>query len=206
MAANVIVFVLACVLWAAALLFFYHYRIWLVFYTVGSVGLAFLLIFGGTRLLPLERWLEMATAYGTHAISHLVGIPTRVFEASPGNILVWVVVQEPGWTVVRVDLECSGLLEMSVLSGLLLFYPAWTTGKRIWLTLLGWLATFTSNIVRVLSIIWILHVLGKRSIFIAHTIAGRLVFFVLVAAFYWIVLTKGTLRVLNKQLQQRMQS
>ncbi|MBN1580843.1 MAG: hypothetical protein JXA89_09090 [Anaerolineae bacterium] len=206
MAANLIILIVAFVLWIAALLFFHHYRIWLIFYTVASVGLAFLLIFAGTRLLPLERWLEIATAYSTHAISHVVGIPTRIFEAAPGNILVWVVFQEPGWTVVRVDLECSGLLEMSVLSGLVLFYPAWSVGKRLWLVLLGWLATLASNIVRVLSIIWILHALGKRSIFIAHTIAGRLIFFVLVAAFYWLILTKGTLHVLNKRLQQRMQT
>ncbi len=206
MAANITILIIACIFWTAALIFFHHYRIWLLFYIVGSVGLAFLLIIAGTQLLSLERMLEMATAYSAHAISRMVGIPTRVFEAAPGNILVWVVVQEPGWTVVRVDLECSGLLEMSVLSGLFLFYPAWSTGRRIWLALLGWLATFASNVIRVLGIIWILHLLGKRSIFVAHTIAGRLIFFVIVAAFYWFVLTKGTLRTLNRKLQQRMQT
>ena len=204
--ATPIIYGAAAIVWIMLLLFFRRYRIWLAFYVVASVGLTFLLVFAGTRLIPLERWLEVGTAYSAHGISRVLGIPTHVFEASPGNILVWVVVQEPGWTVVRVDLECSGLLEMSVLSGLVLFYPAWTVGKRAWLTLLGWLATFASNIVRVLAIIWILHLLGKRSIFVAHTIFGRLIFFVLVAAFYWIVLTKGTLRALSEQLSERMRA
>ncbi|MBC7251661.1 MAG: hypothetical protein H5T62_15455, partial [Anaerolineae bacterium] len=129
------VFVAAAIVWLALLLFFRHYRIWLIFYTIAAVGLTFLLIFAGTRLVPLELWLEMITAYSAHAVSQVMGIPTRVFEVAP-DILVWVVVQEPGWTVVRVGLECSGLLEMAVLSGLLLFYPAWSLGKRVALTLL----------------------------------------------------------------------
>lgn len=204
--APFVTFGLAALLWAALATFFRRYRIWIVFYVVASVGLTFLLIWAGTRLVPLERWLEMAVAYSAHAVCLAAGIPTRVFEASPGNILVWVIVQDPGWTVVRVDLECSGLLEMSVLSGLLLFYPAWTAGRRTWLVLVGWGATFGANVVRVVVIILVLHVLGKRSIFVAHTVAGRLIFFVLVAGVYWLILTKGTMRVLRERLQERMRS
>jgi len=196
---------LGAALWLLLLLFFRQYRIWLLFYIVAAVGLAFLLILGGMYLLPVEHWLEMGTAYSAHVICQLFGIPTRVFEAAP-DILVWVVVQEPGWTVVRVGLECSGLLEMSVLTGLLLFYPAWPLAKRARLTLLGWLLTFGANIVRIVSIILILHATGKRSIFVAHTIIGRLIFFVLVAAIYWFVLTKPTIRTLAERLQARMKT
>ncbi len=199
-------FGIAFVLWTALVVFFYHYRIWLPFYVVGSVGLAFLLIVAGTRLMPLERWLEMAVAYSAHGICRAVGVPTRVFEAAPGNILVWVIVQEPGWTVVRVDLECSGLLEMSVLSGLLAFYPAWTLGKRFWLTIAGWVATWLANVVRIVVIILILHLLGKRSIYIAHTIVGRIVFSVLAMTLYWTVFTRGTVHTLSQRLKERMRA
>lgn len=200
MAAFVLWFI-AAVVWLALLLFFRRFRIWLMFYAVASIGLALLLIFAGIDLLPLERGLEMATAYTAHAISRAVGIPTRVFEAAPGNILVWVVVQEPGWTIVRVDLECSGLLEMAVWAGLLLFYPAWTVWRRIELLIWGLAATYTSNVIRVLSIIAILHGLGKRSIFVAHTIVGRLVFFALATLLYWIIFTRLTLRTLRAREQ-----
>ncbi|MDY7039341.1 MAG: exosortase family protein XrtG [Chloroflexota bacterium] len=203
--ASFIAIGVAAIVWLALLLFFRHYRIWLMFYGIAAVGLAFLLIFAGTRLLPLERWLEMSTAYSAHAISQVIGIPTDVFEVAP-DILVWVIVQEPGWTVVRVDLECSGLLEMSVLSGLLLFYPAWSVKKRVWLTLLGCVATYGANIVRVLSIILILHIVGKRSIFVAHTIAGRLIFFVLVTGLYWAIFTQPTIRTLAERLRARMKA
>lgn len=196
----------AAALWLGLVLFFHHYRVWLFYYTIAAVGLAFLLILGGTRLIPLERWLEIGTAHCIHAICELLGIPTRVFEAAPGNILVWVVVQEPGWTVVRIDLECSGLLEMSVLSGLILFYPLRSVGKRVGLTLLGWAATAGANVVRILTIILILHLFGKRSILIAHTVVGRIVFFALTAALYWFTLSKPTIRILAGSLQERMKA
>ena len=204
--ASFAVWSIAFVLWLVLLVFFWHYRIWLMFYVTASVGLALLIAFAGTRFVPLERWLEMATAYTAHAISQAIGIPTRVFEAAPGNILVWVIVQEPGWTIVRVDLECSGLLEMAVLAGLLLFYPAWSVWRRVELLVWGLAATYVSNVIRILSIIAILHGLGKRSIFIAHTIVGRLIFFALAALFYWIVFTRLTLRTLRAREQESMRT
>jgi len=196
---------LAAAIWLAFVLFFRHYRIWIIFYTIASVGLAFLIIFASMYLLPVEHWLEMVTAHSAHVVSQIAGIPTRIFEVAP-DILVWVVVQEPGWTVVRVDLECSGLLEMAVLAGLLLFYPAWSAVKRVQLTLVGWLATYGANVVRIFSIIAILHFVGKRSIFIAHTIVGRVIFSVLVAALYWIILTRPTIRILAGRLIARMRT
>ena len=79
-------------------------------------------------------------------------------------------------------------------------------GERAGLTLLGWGATYVANVVRVFSIILILHFMGKRSVFIAHTVFGRIIFFVLVAAIYWLVFTKGTIRTLAERLQARMRS
>ena len=42
----------AAALWLGLVLFFHHYRVWLFYYTIAAVGLAFLLILGGTRLIP----------------------------------------------------------------------------------------------------------------------------------------------------------
>ncbi len=198
-----LIFAFFALLWAGLVVWFYRRRIWLFYYCIAAVGLALLLIFAGTNFLPLERWLEYSTAWGAHFLCQALGIPTSVFEAAPGNILVWVVVQNPGWTVVRVDLECSGLLELAVFTGILLFYPAWTAFRRLYLVALGWLVTFLANIGRVLSIILIWHSWGKRSIFIAHTVVGRLIFFVLVMLIYWLFLTRPTLRWIEERLNRR---
>jgi exosortase family protein XrtG len=187
-------------LWGGLVSFFRYYRIWLFYYTVASVGLAFLIVFSGAKLIPLQRWLEIAAAYNTHYLTVLLGIPTRIFDAAPGNILVAVVAQEPGWTSIKVGVECSALLEMAVLVGLLAFYPGWSARKRTWLMGVGLVATYVANIVRLMTIVLTLHLLGKPAIFFAHTIFGRMVFFFLMVAIFWYVLTQPTIRTLGKKL------
>ena len=204
--ASYIGLILLVAVWLVLVVFFRHYRIWLLYYCVASVGLALLLIFAGARLLPIERWLEMATTSGAHAYASLLGIQTRVFEATPGDILVWVVVQAPGWTIVRVDVECSGFLEMAVLVGLLLFYPSWSFLRRIGYIGVGLVALFGANLVRVVSILTILHTFGKPSIFVAHTIIGRIIFFILAIGVYWLLLSRLTLRSLAVDIRARMRA
>jgi len=185
--AGPIILIISAVLWGALVYFFWRRRIWLFYYVAGAVGLALLIIFAGTKWLPLAAWMEYATAYMGHALANAAGIPTYLFRAAPNNIFVWVVEQTPGWTVVRVDLECSGLLEMAAWCGLLLFTQL-DIGRRLRLIGLGSVGIFGANLVRVLSIIFILHLFGKQSLVIAHTVIGRLLFFVLVMmGMYWLV-------------------
>lgn len=109
--------------------------------------------------------------------------------------------------MVRVDLECSGLLEMAAWCGLLLFYPGWTLARRLRLIGLGSAGIFGANLVRVLSIIFILHLFGKQSLVIAHTVIGRLLFFALVMmGMYWLVFSRLTIRGLASQIAQRMRT
>jgi exosortase family protein XrtG len=203
---SYLIFGLVVFVWITALYVTRRHRIWLLFYAIGSVGLALLIVFAGTRFVPIEHTLEQLVAQASHIMSGWIGIPTQVFHAAPGNILVWVIEQEPGWTVVRVDLECSGLLEMAALAGLVLFYPGWSLWRRTGLTIIGWLAIFDINIVRIMSIIVILHRAGKPAIVVAHTIVGRLVFFVLVMVLYWFVFSRLTLETLSKRIRPRLVS
>ncbi|TMC49095.1 MAG: hypothetical protein E6J26_10480 [Chloroflexi bacterium] len=191
----------AAVLWLAVVFFFYHYRIWLPFYVLGAVGLAFLIIAVGRTVLPLEMLLEQFTAYHVHDIAQIFGVETRIFAASPGVILVLVIPQEQGWTLVDIGVECSGLLEEAVLVGLLAFYPSWSLGRRVGLISAGLVATYLGNLVRVLFIVLTLHEWGKDSLFLAHTLVGRVIFFLIVVGIYWAVLTGPTLTQIRSGLK-----
>ena len=195
-------FILAAAgVWLAFVVFFYHYRIWLPYYALGAVGLAFLVIAVGRSVLPLELMLEQFTAFNVHDISRVFNVETRIFSASPGVILVLVIPQEQGWTLVDIGVECSGLLEEAVLIGLLTFYPGWSLGRRAGLIAFGLAATYLGNLVRVLFIVITLHEWGKDSLFLAHTLVGRVIFFIIVIAIYWAVLTGPTLTQLRTRLQ-----
>lgn len=189
--------------WLLAVLFFRLNRIWLPYYIIGSVGLAFLFIFIG-RNTPIEPALQTAVAQGVHFFADLFGIPTETFDAAPGALLVLVISQDIGWTMLQVTVESSGLLESGVVFGMLMFYPAWSVRRRLSYVLLALLLTYAANIIRLMVIVATLHLLGKDSLLISHTIVGRAVFFVGVILIYWFLLSRPTLRAVRKKLDDEM--
>ncbi len=191
------------VLWLGLVYFFHRHRIWLLFYLVGSVGLAFILIFAGRELM-VERGLEVVVANAVHWVCNWAGIPTKLFQAAPGALLIMVIGQDIGWTIVQITIECSGLLETAAMLGMVLMYPGWRLRKRLLLAVAGAVAIFIANIIRLFIIVEVLHYVGKDSIFIAHTIAGRAIFFVIVVLIYWYVITRPTLKDVRRKLHEDM--
>ena len=78
--------------------------------------------------------------------------------------------------------------------------------KRVGFLVGGLIATYIANIIRLTLIIATLHFFGKDSLFIAHTVVGRAVFFALVIAIFWFVITRPTMRIVARKLQQDMAS
>jgi exosortase family protein XrtG len=174
--------------------FAYRYHIWLVYYVIGAVGTAFWSILFLGNVLKMETWLAYSVAWTVHSISNGIGIPTQIFEKAPGLLLVMVVVQNIGWTVLQVGVESSGFLELSVLSSLLLFYPGWSLRRRASAILLGDAALWVANIIRMLIIVVMLNRLGKDALVFAHVYVGKMVFFLLAVAIFWYLITFLTLR------------
>ena len=189
--------------WLLVVAFFRLNRIWLPYYIIGSVGLAFVIIFVG-RATGLEHALQVVVAAGVHAVSLALGLPTEIFQSSPGAILVLVVSQDIGWTMLQVTVESSGLLETGVIAGMLLFYPGWGIKKRIWFTIAAITLTYLANVVRLMVIVATLHYMGKSSLLISHTIIGRAVFFALVVAIYWFLMTRPTLRTIRHKIDDEL--
>jgi len=188
---------LAALVWLALVLIMRRNRIWLFYYLIAAVGFCFGVVLVCRNLLPGESLLAMATAHGTHRLASLLNIPTRVFPAAPGLLLVLVIVQQSGWTALQVGLESSGLLEMAVLAGLILFYPGMPLQRRVMALVAGLLATYVANILRVLLIVAVVHYAGKDALLLAHTFLGRAFFFAVTLVIYWFVMTRPTLEVLR---------
>ena len=201
---DIVVATILSTIWILAVLFFRLNRIWLPYYVIGSVGLAFLVIFIG-RNTPIEPALQTAVAQGVHAVAQVTGIPTDTFDAAPGALLV-LVSQDIGWTMLQVTVESSGLLESGVILGMLMFYPAWPIRRRAAYVVLALLLTYVANIIRLVVIVATLHYLGKDSLLVSHTIIGRAVFFVGVIIIYWFLLTRPTLGAVRNKLDREMVS
>ncbi len=191
---------LVLAIWLAGVIFLRAYRIWILFYIVGTVGFAYLLVYFASGALDLELALAHTVAASVHQFLSWIGIPSRIFSNAPGILLVMVVTQRTGWTALQIGVESSGLLEMAVISSLILFYPQWQFARRSKLLLVGVGSTWIANVLRMILIAMSLHYIGKDSLLIAHSVIGRLFFFVLTIAIYWFLITRQAIERIAKRV------
>jgi exosortase family protein XrtG len=189
----------AILLWLGATIFLRQYRIWIIYYIVGTVGLVYWLALLSGDILGLEPIFARSIAWSVHIIANTLGIPTHIFQNAPGVLLVLVVIQKVGWTVLHVGVESSGLLEISVLVSILVFYPGWSFGRKLRSIMIGGSAVWGANLVRMLVIVAILNHFGKGSLVLAHTLVGRVLFFFFTVIIFWYLITSNTLSDLRDQ-------
>lgn len=177
--------------WALIGIFLRYHRIWVFYYIWCAVGFTLMAILV-LRSSPMEYKIEQVTGLLLHYVLDYMGIKTYVFDKAPGTILVLLAL-ENSWTCIDIDIECSGLLEACVLLGLLIFYPGVKLGRRLWSGIAGLAALFLINLIRLLTVVLVLSTSGRDSMYIAHTLIGRLVFFFLLIIVYWYIFTRPAL-------------
>jgi exosortase/archaeosortase family protein len=96
------------------------------------------------------------------------------------------------------------LVEGAVFSGLMLFYPRFTRKERFLRLAAGLGGTFLVNTIRLALIVAVIVTLGKGAAPLAHTVLGRLVFFVGIVIIYWKLFTLPTLNLVRKDLSASM--
>lgn len=183
-------------IWCAVIAFFYRHRIWLFYYIIAAVGFTYIsiLLLRGSFL---ECQMENQVGLLMHYILNFMDIKTNVFDKAPGTILVLIEVDR-SWTTIDIDIESSGLLEMCILLGLLLFYPGYSLVKRLMFSPVAVFIVFVINLIRVTVVITTIHWGGRDMIFLAHTLLGRIVFFILIVALYWHLFTRPTLKIVRE--------
>jgi exosortase family protein XrtG len=184
-----------CIVYLAGLLLFRKAQKGLLAYLWDAFGLAAILIFAG----QIGGWnapLGTAQAWILVAISNLVGGGWQI--VADGGL----VIPDPtGWSILRIGIECSAMIELSIFIGLMMFYPRLPAGERLGRVGLGVLATIGINLLRLAVIAVMVATLGKPVVPWAHAIVGRLVFFVGILYLYWRMLTLPTLKLVRRELE-----
>ena len=170
-------------------------RWWLSYYLVGSVSVvAFIMSF--FVLTGYDSYVMSLEAQSMAYVASLLGMPSQYL--SPNAFLF----PDPtGWSIFGIGLECSAIIEISVFVALLLFYPSYSWKTKLKYATIGTVATFAANIIRILSIVFIVAVFGKTSVYLAHAIIGKLIFFALILILYWYLLTKPTMNTVRKNIK-----
>lgn len=152
------------------------------FFIIGCAGLFFILI-GFSD--PYWVW------FFTHAVINgvkWIGETTGMCEIM--NHYGLVSINNPyGPLTMSIDYECSGIIETTAFVSLVAFFPLFNRYEKVFFGIFGILWIYVANVIRLGIVIVIVHIHGGSAFFLAHSILGRLIFYILVITLYYNVFT-----------------
>lgn len=152
-------------------------------YLLGSCGIFLIL------LILVRPWLVLPLARLIAAIAGIFGKVTGFYQAYYRYGVIFIESLN-GAITVNIDLECSGFIEISAFISLLAFYGIYNIPERIYIGAIGTLYTMLTNALRIAVICTMIHFLGTDYYYVAHTVVGRIVFYVLQVILYFYIFTK----------------
>ena len=156
-------------------------RVWR--YLLGACGL--FLIF----MILIRPWAVLPLARLVAAVAGIFGKVTEYYQAYFRYGVIFIDSFQ-GSITVNIDMECSGIIEIAAFLSLLTFYQVYNVPERIYVGIIGTLYTLLSNALRISVICTMIHFLGTDYYYIAHTVVGRIIFYVLQVILYFFVFTK----------------
>lgn len=153
-------------------------------FLIGAVGFFF---FGMYFLTPI---FLKPVANAVAAVAGILGDITGYFKAFYEYSLIFVS-RSSSFISFYIDYECSGIIEILAFSSLLWFFPLYDISEKIALTLLGMAWIFFANVLRIFVICILIYYFGNNVFYFAHTVFGRILFYVLSVVMYFYVFTKA---------------
>lgn len=152
-------------------------------FLVGSIGLFIVL------MMFVRPWATQPLAQAVAAIAGLPGWLTGTFEAYFKYAVVFVD-SAAGAMTLKIDFECSGIVEIMAFVSLLAFFHVYTRAERVMVGVAGSLFIVVANALRIILIAEVIHFGGPDMYYLAHSLFGRLFFYVLTVILYFYVFTK----------------
>lgn len=170
-------------------------RWWLTFYLAGAVSfMAFIVSF--FIITGLDTWIMGIEAQNIAALATAFGIPS---EFLPPNAFIF---PDPtGWSIFGIGMECSAIIEIGVLSGLLILYPGYSWKRKSRYAAIGIGITYGANLIRMMSIVYLVNIFGKPALYVAHAFVGKIIFFIFIIVLYWYLLTRPTLSIVRDNIK-----
>jgi exosortase family protein XrtG len=95
-----------------------------------------------------------------------------------------------GSMTLRIDFECSGIIEIMAFLCLLSFFRVYRFLDKVVVGVMGTVSLILANGLRISIICLALHYFGTDVYFVAHAVVGRIFFYVLTVFLYFYVFTR----------------
>lgn len=180
---KIVLAVLAVALWIGLLEILRRAGLRFWRYIAGSCGIFLIL------MVIVRPFVTVPLARLVTALAGIIGKVTGVFQAYFRYGVIFIE-SAKGAITVNIDLECSGVIEISAFISLLFFFSVYNIPERIYIGVIGTLYTLVTNAFRIVIICLFIHFLGTDYYYLAHTFIGRIVFYVLQVILYFYVFTR----------------
>lgn len=152
-------------------------------YLAGSCGIFIIL------MVLVRPWLTLPLARIVAALAGIFGKVTGFYQAyfRYGVIFIESV---KGAITVNIDLECSGVIEIAAFLSLIVFFSVYTIPERVYIGVIGTIYTLITNAIRITVICTMIHFLGTDYYYVAHTMVGRIIFYLFQVFLYFFIFTK----------------
>ncbi|MCI9174099.1 MAG: exosortase family protein XrtG [Lachnospiraceae bacterium] len=152
----------------------------------------FLVGSAGAFILMLAFLQPVLTQPLARIVALLASLPGKIGDIYSAHYKYGVIFIESaaGAISLKIDFECSGIIEMIAYLSLLMFYRVYSVYERVYVGILGVVAIVLANAFRITVISMIIYFGGVDMYHIAHTFIGRFVFYGLSVILYFYVFTK----------------
>lgn len=153
-------------------------------FCIGSVGLfVFMMIWlQPVATLPLTKIVAAGTG--------ILGKITKMYESYYEYGMIFIT-QNDSSISLYIDYECSGIIEIMAFSSMLWFFPVYNFFEKFIITIGGIVWIFMANVFRIFVICTMIFFFGNNVFYLAHTVFGRIIFYVLSVILYFYVFTKS---------------
>ena len=184
---KIVIAILAVLLWIGLLEILRRAGLKFWRYLAGSCGLFLIL------MILVRPFVTVPLARVVSALAGIIGKVTGIFQAyfRYGVIFIDSV---SGAITVNIDLECSGVIEISAFISLLFLFSVYNIPERIYVGVIGTLYTILTNALRITIICVFIHFCGTDFYYVAHTFIGRIIFYVLQVILYFYVFTRPQIK------------
>lgn len=178
--------ILAFVVWIYLLSVFYRGKMGFFYFIFGSIGsFFFLMLYLKPILMPVL--VQLVTS-----VTGILGKGTGLFEAYRDYSILFIESPKDGGALsLYIDFECSGIIEILVFISLLAFFQVYGIWQRIVIGAIGCVVIFFSNVTRIFIICVMIRLWGNEVYYLAHTLIGRIVFYIFAVLLYYFVFTKA---------------
>jgi exosortase family protein XrtG len=162
-------------------------KLYFLKFIVGSVGM-FLFM-----MVLLQPYLITTLSKLVAAASGIAGDITGYYKSYYEYSLVLISNNNDAISM-YIDYECSGVIEIMAFISLICFFPVYNVYEKIMYSIIGVMWIFIANLIRIFIICTIVHHYGNNMFYFAHTIFGRIVFYILSIILYFYVFTRSQIR------------